>query len=357
MLPEQSSVTDAKKPTDQADPTAERGSKPSLLFLVLGLLLLGFMCVASLLVGARMLSPLHLWQALQGEGTDTTEQIILMQYRLPRTLLAVLCGAAFGASGALIQAATRNPLADPGILGVNAGAAFFVTLAVGLLGWQSIDTYIWAAFAGAVIVTGLVYLLGASSGAGGATPVRLVLAGVALSAVLGGIGSALALLNPQTFDALRMWSIGSVAGRDMHVLVSVLPFILAGLLIACLIAPALNAVALGDDLARSLGTHILLTRLWVVLAVTLLAGAATAACGPIGFIGLMVPHMVRWFTGPDQRRIIGFTMIFAPLLLLSADIAGRLVLFPSELEAGIVTAFIGAPVLIILAQRRQVSGL
>lgn len=355
MLPEQT-LPDAKKPADQEDLTAERGSKHSLLFLVLGLFLLGLMCVGSLLVGARMLTPLHLWQALQGEARDTTEQIILLDYRLPRTLLAVLCGAAFGVSGALIQAATRNPLADPGILGVNAGAAFFVTLAVGLLGWQSIDTYIWAAFAGAIVVTGIVYLLGALSGAGGATPVRLVLAGVALSAMLGGIGSALALLNPQTFDALRMWSIGSVAGRNMHVLLSVLPFILAGLLIACLIAPALNAVALGDDLARSLGTHILRTRLWVVLAVTLLAGAGTAAVGDWFYRSDGAAYGAVVYLG-DQRRIIGFTMIFAPLLLLSADIAGRLVLFPSELEAGIVTAFIGAPVLIILAQRRQVSGL
>lgn len=325
-------------------------------FLLLGLGLLFLVCIASLLVGTRMLSPDLLLQIVNRQEITSTEQIIMLEYRLPRTLLGLLCGAAFGVSGALIQAATRNPLADPGILGVNAGSAFFVTLAVGVLGWQSIDTYIWAAFAGAIFITLIVYMLGAS-GKGGATPIRLVLAGVALSAVLGGIGSAIALLNPQTFDVLRMWSIGSLAARDMHVVTKVAPFIIAGLLIALYAARPLNAVALGDDLARSLGADILRARILVVIAVTLLAGAGTAACGPIGFVGLMVPHMVRWFTGPDQRFIIAFTLIFSPILLLSADIAGRLLLYPGELEAGIVTAFIGAPVLIALARRRKVSGL
>jgi iron complex transport system permease protein len=328
----------------------------SLVWMLCGFGLLIALSLLSLLLGTRMLSPDVLLQALSAQDRRSAEQIILLDYRLPRTLLGLLCGAAFGVSGALIQAATRNPLADPGILGVNAGSAFFVTLAVGLLGWQSIGTYIWAAFAGAIVITLIVYALGAT-GREGATPVRLVLAGVALSAVLSGIGSAMTLLNPQTFDALRMWSIGSIAGRDMHVVTLVAPFILAGLVIALLAARSLNAVALGDDLARALGSDILKARILVVIAVTLLAGAGTAACGPIGFVGLIVPHMVRWFTGPDQRRIIAFTLIFSPVLLLSADIAGRLVLYPGELEAGIVTAFTGAPVLIALARRRKVSGL
>ncbi|MGU3575447.1 FecCD family ABC transporter permease [Brucellaceae bacterium C25G] len=331
-------------------------NRTGFLFLFCGIGLLFLICFVSLLAGARMLSPDVLHQAFSGRDRTSTEQIILLDYRLPRTLLGLLCGAAFGVSGALIQAATRNPLADPGILGVNAGSVFFVTLAVGLLGWQSIDTYIWAAFVGAISLTLIVYAVGAG-GKEGATPVKLVLAGVALSAVLGGIGSAMTLLNPQTFDALRTWSIGSLAGRDMHVVAKVAPFILAGLVIGLLAARPLNAMALGDDLAQSLGASILRARILVLIAVTLLAGAGTAACGPIGFVGLMVPHMVRWFTGPDQRRIIAFTLIFSPILLLSADIIGRFVLYPGELEAGIVTAFIGAPVLIALARRRQASGL
>lgn len=333
---------------------AGRPGRPALL--VTGLVLLAAVLLASLLVGARFVSPATAIDAFMSYDAGSAEHIILRDYRLPRTLLGLLCGAAFGVSGALIQAATRNPLADPGILGVNAGAAFFVTLAVGLLGFHSIYAYLWFAFVGAVLVTIAVYALGAA-GRDGPTPVRLVLAGVALSAVLGGIGSAITLLDPQTFDSMRFWSSGSIAGRDMDVVKTVAPFIVAGLVIALSAARSLNAVALGDDLARSLGTNILRARILTLIAVTLLAGAGTAAAGPIGFVGLMVPHVMRWFIGPDQRWIILLTMIYAPVLLLAADIAGRLVLFPGELEVGIVTAFIGAPVLILLARRRQASGL
>lgn len=321
-----------------------------------GLVLLVIVSAISLVVGTRLISPQKFLQIFLVSDPLSFDRIVLVDYRLPRTLLGLLCGAAFGVSGALIQAATRNPLADPGILGVNAGAAFFVTIAVGVFGWQSIDAYIWAAFAGAVVVTSVVYGLGAA-GRDGATPVRLVLSGVAIAAVLGGIGSAITLLDPSAFDAMRMWSIGSISGRDMAVVAAVSPFIGTGLLIALIASRPLNAVSLGDDLARSLGVNILQARILTLIAVTLLAGAGTAACGPIGFVGLMVPHVVRWFVGPDQRWIIPLTMIYAPVLLLSADIAGRLILFPGELEAGIVTAFIGAPVLILLARRRQASGL
>jgi len=332
------------------------GNTKRLAGLLLGLVVLAAVSLASLLVGTRSIAISTAQNALFAYDTNSAEHIIIWDYRLPRTLLGLLCGASFGVSGALILAATRNPLADPGILGVNAGAAFFVTLAVGLLGFHSIDTYLWFAFLGAVLVTLAVYALGAA-GRDGATPVRLVLVGVALSAVLGGIGSAITLLDPQAFDSMRFWSIGSVAGRNMEIVAAVAPFIGLGLLIALVAARSLNAVALGDDLARSLGANIPRARILTLIAVTLLAGAGTAACGPIGFVGLMVPHVVRWFSGPDQRWIIPMTMIYAPVLLLSADIAGRLILFPDELEAGIVTAFIGAPVLILLARRKKASGL
>ncbi|NWJ25352.1 iron chelate uptake ABC transporter family permease subunit [Rhizobium sp. RM] len=321
-----------------------------------GVLLVLIMAAVSLLAGARPVAPASVLTALIAYNPNLPDHIIVHDYRLPRTLLGLLCGAAFGVSGALIQAVTRNPLADPGILGVNAGAAFSVTVAIGLFGWQSIDTYLWFAFIGAIFVTVAVYALGAT-GRDGATPERLVLSGVALSAVLGGIGSAIRLLDPQAFDAMRLWSIGSVAGRNMEVVVVVAPFIAAGLLIALIAAYSLNAVALGDDLARSLGSNIFRARILTLIAVTLLAGAGTAAAGPIGFVGLMVPHVVRWLVGPDQRRIIPLTMVYAAALLIAADISGRLILFPSELEAGIVTAFIGAPALIFLARRRKVSGL
>lgn len=333
----------------------------SLAMAVLGLVLLVVLSLSSLVLGARPVAVSTVVEALFAYDGNLVDHIVVMDYRLPRTLLSLLCGAAFGVSGALIQAVTRNPLADPGILGVNAGAAFFVTLAVGLFGVQSIHATLWFALLGAVVVTLAVYGLGMAGGGiagrGGATPVRLVLAGVALSAVLGGIGSSITLLNPQAFDAMRQWSIGSVAGRNMAVVTAIAPFIGLGLVIALLSARSLNAVALGEDLARALGGSLVRTRILTLVAVTLLAGAGTAACGPIGFVGLMVPHAVRWFTGPDQRRIIPMTMIYAPVLMLAADIAGRLVLYPGELEAGIVTAFLGAPVLIVLSRRRQAGGL
>lgn len=324
--------------------------------LVIGLALLAAVVLASLIVGARPTAVATVLDALLAYDGLLAEHIIIVDHRVPRTLLGVLCGAGFGVSGALIQAATRNPLADPGILGVNAGAAFSVTLAVGLFGLHSIDAYLCFAFVGAILVTLAVYALGVA-GRDGPTPGRLVLSGVALSAVLGGIGSGVALLKPEAFDSMRLWSIGSIGGRSMAVVGAIAPFIGAGLALALIVARSLNAVALGDDLARSLGATILRARILTLLAVTVLAGAATAAVGPIGFVGLVVPHVVRWFTGPDQRWIIPMTMIYGPVLLLAADVGGRLILFPAELEAGIVTAFLGAPVLILLARRRQASGL
>lgn len=335
---------------------AERSRPWRLATLVLVAAVLVFLCAASLLLGARTVALPAVMDAVFSDGGTSAEHLIIRDYRLPRTLLALLCGAAFGVSGALIQAATRNPLADPGILGVNAGAAFFVTLAVGVFGLQSVASSLWFAFAGAIAITLLVYAA-ASRGRDGATPLRLVLSGVALSAVLSGIGSSLSLLNPQTFDALRSWSMGSVAGRNMEVVGVVAPFILSGLGLALALARPLNALALGADLSRSLGANIVRTRLLVVVAVTLLSGAATAAVGPIGFVGLMVPHAVRWFSGPDQRWIVAFTILCAPGLLLAADILGRLLLFPGELEVGLVTAFLGAPVLVALARRTKAHGL
>ncbi len=318
-------------------------------------MLLVVLSIASLMLGTRPISFPVLKAALLHYDASVTEHIIVRDYRLPRLVLCMLCGAAFGTAGALIQAATRNPLADPGILGVNAGAAFAVILAVGVFSFASIEAYVWFALAGAAIAGLLVYVVGTS--AGGATSVRLLLTGVALSAVLGGIGSSITLLDPQAFDSMRHWQVGTVGGRNMNVAVTVAPFIALGLCLALAIAPALNAAILGDDAARALGLNLIRLRVAIVIAVTLLAGAATAAVGPITFVGLMVPHAVRWLVGPDQKRIVPLTMLVSAILLLASDIAGRLVIFPDELEAGIVVAFIGAPVLIMLARSARTSPL
>jgi iron complex transport system permease protein len=341
--------------------TAPRPARPSDAFAFgmvafIGLALLTVTCLLSLALGARSVPMTTAIDALFSYDASLAEHIAIHDYRLPRTALGLLCGTAFGVAGALIQATTRNPLADPGILGVNAGAALLVTVAVGLLGLQSVTAYLCFAFLGAILATIAVYAL-AAQGRDGATPVRLVLAGVALSAVLGGIGSSITLFNPLAFDGMRTWSLGSLAGRSMDVVVAITPFILTGLVLAGMASRALNAIALGDDLAHSLGTGVLRTRMMAAIAIMLLAGGATAGVGPIGFLGLMVPHVVRWIVGPDQRRIIAGTMILAPVLLLGSDILGRFVLASGELEAGIVTAFLGAPALIVLARRKKAGGL
>lgn len=209
---------------------------------------------------------------------------------------------------------------------------------------------------GALIVTVAVYVIG-SAGRGGVDPVQLTLAGVAVGAVLGGIVTAMALLDPQAFDQMRNWNAGSVVGRGWNVLLPVLPFLVLGVFFAVIAVPALNSIALGDDLARSLGANIIRTRILVILAVTLLAGGATAIAGPIGFVGLMVPHIARWIVGPDQRWIVAYTILLAPCLVLAADIVGRVVIRPGEFPVGIVTAFVGAPVLIVLVRRKKASGL
>jgi iron complex transport system permease protein len=316
---------------------------------------LALVSLLSFMVGANPLPLEAVWKGLwRPDGSEAS--IIVHTLRIPRTVVGILVGAAFGVAGAVIQALTRNPLADPGILGVNAGAGFAVTLGAGLLGISGITGYIWLAFAGAAAATVLVFMIG-SAGRGSASPVTLVLAGVALGAVLTGFSTFLTLIDPDTFDALRNWGVGSIARTSLADTMQVVPFLAIGLLLSLLIAGALNTIALGDDLAASLGTRILRTRVLGVIAVTLLAGAGTALTGGIGFIGLMVPHVVRWMVGPDQRWIIAYSALTAPVIVLAADVAGRVLGRPGEIEVGIMTALIGAPVLIALVRRRMASGL
>ncbi|MFC5319389.1 MULTISPECIES: FecCD family ABC transporter permease [Brachybacterium] len=311
---------------------------------------------ASVAVGARDIAFATIWESLVAYDSDLAEHLMIREMRIPRTVVGLVIGPALGLCGALIQAFTRNPLADPGILGVNAGATFAVTLAVGFLGLASPLGYIWFALAGAGAVTVLVYLLG-SIGGGRSTPAKLVLAGVAISAVLGGLTSAVILGDREAFDDLRFWGVGSIGGRQLDVVLSFAPFIAVGVLIALAVARPLNALALGDELGAALGVRIGIVRVGVIVAVTLLAGTATALAGPIGFLGLMVPHVVRWIVGPDQRWIMAYTLLVSPALLLIADIVGRIIMPSGELRVGLVTAVVGAPVLILLARRRTVSGL
>ncbi|MEV1292137.1 iron chelate uptake ABC transporter family permease subunit [Pseudonocardia sp. NPDC049635] len=320
--------------------------------------ILGAVLVAvtvSLMHGANPLSYMQVWSALRSpDGSEAS--LIVWTERWPRTVVAILVGAALGVAGALIQALTRNPLADPGILGVNAGAGFAATLGAGLLGLDGISQYVWFAFLGAAVTTVTVFVIG-SAGGGTASPITLVLAGVALGAVLNGFSTFLTLIDADTFRAIRNWGLGSLARTGLEDTLLVAPFLLVGLLGALLLSGSLNSIALGDDLAASLGTRVGRTRVLGVVVVTLLAGGATALTGGIAFVGLMVPHVVRWFVGPDQRWIIAYSALAAPALVLVADVLGRVIARPGEIEVGILTAVIGAPVLIALVRRRGASGL
>ncbi|MFP7364856.1 iron chelate uptake ABC transporter family permease subunit [Corynebacterium callunae] len=338
------------KPTNPAQLHRRRA-----LGLVVIVVALVIVSALSLAYGANPLSLSAVWQGFQAHD-NSEASVIVWSLRIPRTVVGILVGAAFGVAGALIQALTRNPLADPGILGVNAGAGFAVTLGVGFFGLSSVTGYIWFAFIGAALATGMVYLIG-SSGGGSAQPITLVLAGVALAAVLGGVTSFLTLINPDTFQSVRNWSLGSIARTDLHDTFSVAPFLLLGLIIALLLSGALNSIALGDDLAASLGTRVVRTRILGLIALTLLAGGGTALTGGISFVGLMIPHIVRWLVGPDQRWIMAYSALSAPVLVLAADVIGRVIARPGEIEVGIVTAVVGAPVLIMLVRGKKVSGL
>ncbi|GAB2552106.1 iron chelate uptake ABC transporter family permease subunit [Leucobacter ruminantium] len=313
------------------------------------------MLVLSITYGANPLPITEVWRTVfTPDGTEASS--IVWTLRVPRTLVGIVAGAAFGVAGALIQAITRNPLADPGILGVNAGAGFAITVGVGVFGVTGIAGYVWFSFIGAVSATVLVYLIGAG-GRGAVSPVTLVLAGIALAAVLTAFSTFLQLIDEETFRSFRNWSLGSLARVPVSDTLTVLPLTVMGLLLALIISGSLNAVALGDDQAASLGANVKRTRTIGLIAVTLLAGGANALTGGIAFVGLAVPHLVRWLTGPDQRWIIAYTVIASPVLVLGADVLGRVIARPGEIEAGVMTAVIGAPVLITLVRRRKASGL
>ncbi|WP_221470929.1 FecCD family ABC transporter permease [Allocatelliglobosispora scoriae] len=323
--------------------------------LLLAALVLGLVVVASLAVGAKSIPFGTVVQQL-AHFDGSADGVVIHSLRLPRTLLGLAVGAALGLAGALMQALTRNPLADPGLLGVNAGASAAVVAAIAMLHLTQPSAYVWFALAGAGAASVLVYALG-SRGRASATPVRLALAGAAISAVLDAFITAVVLTDQSTFNDFRFWLVGSVTGRPLSVLYQTGPLLIVGAVIALALARPLNALALGEDTGRSLGVRLGTTRAWGIGAVTLLCGAATAAAGPIAFVGLTVPHIARAITGPDQRWVLPYSMVLAPILLLTADVVGRVIARPGEIEVGIVTAFIGAPVLIALARRRRMAQL
>ncbi|WP_327666781.1 iron chelate uptake ABC transporter family permease subunit [Streptomyces sp. NBC_00485] len=320
--------------------------------LLVSVVVLVLVALTSIAIGAKVLSPEQVWHGLF-HYTGTYGDVVVDE-RLSRTVLGLLAGAALGLSGAVLQALTRNPLADPGLLGINAGASAAVVTAMTYFGVTSLGGYVWFAFAGAAAVGALVWFLGGSRGA---TPVRLALAGTATSAALYGYLQAVMITDQAALAKMRFWTVGSLATATNSTILQVLPFLAAGTVLALALARPLNAVAMGDDTAKALGANLNRTRALSMLAATVLCGAATAACGPIAFVGLMVPHVVRSFTGPDLRWILPYATILSPVLLLGADVIGRVVARPSELQVGIVTALIGGPVFIFLVRRRRTAQL
>ncbi|GAA2033497.1 iron chelate uptake ABC transporter family permease subunit [Catenulispora yoronensis] len=316
--------------------------------LALAALLLALALVLSIGLGARALSPSEVWRGLTDPASPAYP--VVHRMRLPRTVLGLLVGTAIGLAGAMLQTVTRNPLADPGLLGVNAGAAAAVATATWVFGVTDFGGYIWPALLGAGVVTAAGYVVG---GGRSATPARLALAGAALNAALFSYVSAVMLLDSKSLEAMRFWTTGSLASAAPATVTSVLPFIGAGIVAALVLARPLNALALGDDAARALGSRPAVIRAASIGVVTLLCGAATAACGPIVFVGLTVPHIVRSLTGPDLRWVLPYCAILAPVLLLGADVLGRVVARPGEVQVGVVTSVVGGPVFLYFLLRRR----
>ncbi|MER7403002.1 iron ABC transporter permease [Streptomyces sp. NPDC000070] len=340
-----------ERPASEVTTQARRRRVVGLGALVLILVAAG---AVSLAVGARALSPGEVWHGLfaapESDQRLTEIRLIVETVRVPRTVLAIVAGVALGVGGALIQGYTRNPIADTGLLGVNSGASFAVVTVIAVFGLSDPFQYIWFAFLGAAVAGVVVFGL-ASIGRGAGNPLTLALAGQGVTVFLAAMTTAIALSDQKSLNALRFWNAGSVAGVGFGVIWPVTGFIAAGLVLALITLPALNLLNLGDDVARGLGVNIALSRTIGITAITLLAGAATAACGPIAFLGLMVAHLARYLTGPDYRWLVPYAGLLGAVVLLVCDIVGRLVVRPSELDAGVVVALLGAPFFAALVWR------
>ncbi|MDI3406013.1 iron ABC transporter permease [Streptomyces sp. B-S-A6] len=306
------------------------------------------LCVAlSLAMGARPVPLSTVVGALFGDASGA-DAVAVTGLRLPRTVIGLAVGAALGVAGAVAQGVTRNPLASPTTLGINAGAGFAVVVAIYALHLTQPVEYLWFAFAGAA---GAALFAQALARKSDLDPVRLALGGTVLQLVLLSWTAALMLLSQRTLDEARFWLAGSMAGRPLDVVWPVLPTLVIGLVLAFAVSPALNALAIGDDSAQALGVPVARIRLAGGVAVILLAGSAVAVAGPVAFVGLAAPHIVRALLGSDHRVLLPGCLVVGPLLLLAADVLGRVVIRPSELEVGIVTAFLGAPLLALLARK------
>ncbi|MDK8552118.1 iron ABC transporter permease [Corynebacterium pseudodiphtheriticum] len=321
---------------------------------VLAVAVLGVAIAASLFFGSNNISPGQVWASLSNNGDTTTDTLVLQQ-RLPRTIVVVLVGAALGVAGALMQALTRNPLADPGILGINAGASIAVVAGVAFAGVQGINNYILLAIVGALLASIMVYLLGGAGRNSVPSPARLTLAGVAISMAISSLVQAIILSNANAFNEFRYWAAGSVEGRGWPVLEHIWVFIVLGLVFAFASAPSLNALSLGEEMGTALGVKVWRTRVLTFSAITILAGTATAAVGPLMFVGLAVPYAARGLFGHDNRAILAGSVVIGPVFLLAADVLARLVIMPQEVQTGLLSAVLGGPIFIAVVRMKKIG--
>lgn len=314
------------------------------------------LCILSSLVfGARHIDFKNIIDILFNLDNDSFEAIVVKE-RIPRTVFSILAGGSLGIAGTLMQSVTRNPIADPSILGINTGASLFVVLGISFLGITTYRQYIILALLGALLASITVYII-ASIGSGGISPMKLALSGVIISAVFSSLINMIMLPRSEVMSSFRFWQVGSVSGVTWESIIVMLPFIIIGIILSFIVAPALNALALGDEVAIGLGVKVGLTRVISSISAILLCGTVTALAGPIGFIGLMAPHIIRMLFGSNIRFIIPMSAFIGGILLTFSDVIGRILGSPSELEVGIITAFIGAPIFIIISMKAKVRSL
>lgn len=326
-------------------------SRTTVLAIAGGVLVLAVASMLSLMVGARTVSPGTVWEALVSYDPTLADHVVVHS-RLQRTLGGLAVGAALAVAGAGLQGMTRNPLADPGILGLNGGAAAAVAAGVYVLGLSHVTQFMVAGFVGAALAAVIVYAI-ASATRSGATPVTLAIAGAAVTAGLGSVVNGLVILDQGALDRMRAWQVGTLGARDLGDLAGVAPFLAVGLLLVLGGSRALNALALGDDAATGLGVHVGRTRAVLGIGIVLLVGTAVSLAGPVGFLGLVVPHAVRLVVGSDHRRLLPLSLVVGPAVLLLADVVGRVVAPPAEVQVGVMTALLGVPVFLVLLRTRK----
>ena len=331
------------------------GNKKFVLSIILCLALLSIMAIFSISLGAKNIAFSKVVDVLLGNDPDSLEAAIISQ-RIPRTVFGILAGGALGISGALMQSITRNPIADPSILGVNTGASLFVVAGIAFFNITVAYQYIWLGITGAGVTAVFVYSV-ASMGKDGATPLKLALSGSAVSIVLGSLVSTIMLPNNRVMEAFRFWQVGSIGSATWENIMLIGPFLIVGFITSMFISGYLNNLALGDEAATALGTNVVMTRAIGALASVLLCGATTALAGPIGFVGLIIPHIIRLIFGSEMSKMLPLSFLGSAILMLISDVIGRIISLPGETEVGIITAVLGAPVFILAIRKGRVKSL